>query len=70
MATKVRVGGTNAIKVTSTSRAEAGGTLRALTDTSITSPVDGYILVYQGSTGLWVAQSTLGANTDIDGGTF
>ena len=70
MATKVRVGGTNVIKVTSTSRAEAGGTLSALTDTSIVSPSDGYLLVYQGSTGLWVAQSTLGENTDIDGGTF
>ena len=70
MATKVRVGGTSAIKVTSTSRAEAGGTLRALTDTSIVSPQDGYILVYNGATGLWVGQSTLGANTDIDGGTF
>jgi hypothetical protein len=70
MATKVRVGGTSAIKVSSTSRAEAGGTLSALSDTSIASPVDGHLLVYNGTTGLWTSQSTLGANTDIDGGTF
>lgn len=68
MATKVRVAGVNAVKVASTSRAEAGGTIAALSDTSVSSPQNGHLLVYNGV--LWVSQSQLGDNTDIDGGTF
>ena len=65
-----RVGGVNGIKVVSTSRAQAGGTLRALSDTSVVNPADGYLLVYNASTDLWTSQSGLGDNTVIDGGTF
>jgi len=70
MATRVRVGGVNTVKVTSTSRAEAGGTLRSLTDTDVSSVSDGYVLVYNASLGLWVSQGSLGTGTDIDGGAF
>lgn len=66
----VRFGGVNGIKVVSTSRAESGGTLRSLTDTSVVNPADGYLLVYNGATQLWTSQATLGANTDLDGGSF
>lgn len=66
----VRVGGVNGIKVVSTSRAQAGGTLRSLTDTSVSNLGDGYLLVYNESTGLWTSQSTLGTGTDVDGGSF
>jgi hypothetical protein len=65
-----RIGGVNGIKVISTSRAQAGGTLRALSDTSVVNPADGYLLVYNGTTQLWTAQSSLGDNTEIDGGSF
>ena len=70
MATKVRVGGVSAVRVASTSRAESGGTLAALSDTSISGPADGYLLVYNGASNVWVGQAELGTNTVIDGGTF
>jgi hypothetical protein len=65
-----RVGGVNGIKVVSTSRAEAGGTLRSLTDTQVVNPQTDYVLVYNAASGLWVAQATLGTGTEVDGGTF
>lgn len=67
---RITVGGVNAVKVTSTSRAAAGGTLRALSDTSVSNVADGNILVYDAITELWTAQANLGDDTVIDGGTF
>jgi len=66
----VRFGGVNGIKVVSTSRAESGGTLKSLTDTSVVNPQTGHILVYNATTGFWVSQATLNAGTDLDGGSF
>ena len=66
----VRVGGVNGIKVVTTSRAQAGGTLAALSDTSVANLANGYILVYNSSTGLWTSQSNLNENFDVDGGSF
>jgi len=66
----VRFGGVNGIKVVSTSRAESGGTLKSLTDTSVINPQTGDILVYNATTGFWVSQATLNPGTDLDGGSF
>jgi len=70
MATRVRVGGVNAVKITSTSRAEAGGTLRSLTDTDVSNLGQDYLLVYNSALGVWISQAKLGDTTDIDGGAF
>lgn len=65
-----RSGGVNAIKVVSTSRAEAGGTLRSLTDTDVSNLGNEYLLVYKSATGAWTSQSQLPTTIEIDGGTF
>ncbi|WLW38047.1 hypothetical protein [Synechococcus phage S-8S56] len=67
---RFRGGGVNAIKVAATSRAEAGGTFRSLTDTDVSNLGDGYLAVYKSLTGKWTSQSTLPDNFEIDGGTF
>lgn len=66
----VRVGGINGIKVVTTSRAQAGGTLASLTDTQVANLADGYLLVYNANTGLWTSQSNLAEDFDVDGGQF
>lgn len=65
-----RIGGVNGIKVVSTSRAESGGTLKSLTDTQVVNPESGYVLVYDAVQQVWVAQQSLGDNTELDGGSF
>lgn len=65
-----RIGGVNGIKVVSTSRAESGGTLKSLTDTQVVNPETGYVLVYDAVQQLWVAQASLGNDTEVDGGSF
>tara|TARA_R100000008_G_C3587797_1_gene174095 strand:+ start:23955 stop:24173 length:219 start_codon:yes stop_codon:yes gene_type:complete len=67
---RFRGGGVNAIKVAATSRAEAGGTFRSLSDTDVSNLGDGYLAVYNVTTGKWTSQVNLGDNTEIDGGTF
>ncbi|AOV60224.1 hypothetical protein S820908_076 [Synechococcus phage S-CAM9] len=66
----VRVAGVNGIKVVTTSRAQAGGSLASLTDTNVSNLANGYILVYDSVTALWTSQSTLPDNIDLDGGAF
>jgi hypothetical protein len=70
----VRVGQQNAVKVTSTSTGGSSGTLAALTDTDVSSVINGSILVYDANTSQWVATNTLTPsntkNLDVNGGTF
>jgi len=70
----VRVGQQNAVKVTSTSTGGSSGTLAALSDTDVSSVINGSILVYDANTSQWVATNTLTPsntkNLDVNGGTF
>lgn len=70
MAFKVPIPGGQGIKVVSTSRAEAGGTLAALSDTDVGDLDNGYILVYNEAETKWKSQSNLPEDLDIDGGAF
>jgi hypothetical protein len=71
---KVRVGQQNAVKVVSSLASAQGLSLSELTDVNITNPLDGMVLVYNGSTKKWDATLTLTPGTtqnlDINGGNF
>jgi hypothetical protein len=71
---KVRVGQQNAVKVVSSLAGAQGLALSELTDVNINNPLDGMVLVYNGSTKKWDATLTLTPgstqNLDINGGNF
>ena len=70
----VRVGQQNAIKVATTATGASGGTLGGLSDTDVSSVINGSVLVYDANTSTWVATNTLTPgntrNLDVNGGTF
>ena len=71
---KVRVGQQNAVKVVSSLAGAQGLALSELTDVNINNPLDGMVLVYNGSTKKWDATLTLTPgstqNLDLNGGNF
>lgn len=71
---RVRVGQQNAIKVVSSLAGTKNLALADLTDVNIGTPLNGMVLVYNGSTGKWDATLELtpgtSQNLDINGGNF
>lgn len=71
---RVRVGQQNAIKVVSSLAGTKDLALADLTDVNIGTPLNGMVLVYNGSTGKWDATLELtpgnSQNLDINGGNF
>jgi len=71
---RVRVGQQNAVKVVSSLAGTKDIALVDLTDVNIGTPLNGMVLVYNGSTGKWDATLELtpgtSQNLDIDGGNF
>ena len=71
---RVRVGQQNAIKVVSSLAGNVSGTLAGLSDTEVTNPQNGMVLVFNSATPKFEATLTLTPgstqNLDINGGNF